>query len=329
MKKLGLKLGLSCAALAACATTLVSTTFAWYTSNTTVTATGLHAQTESANSDSLQISKDGTNWGSTVDLSTITSNLTPVERTAGSAGVASTFKIQNSNGTTNPVSETAANKSENFVQFDLYFRNITMPTAEEVTENNGEGHSSCPVYIKAATASNETSGGVDTKLVADFTSAYTQAAYENYKVDILRAMDLEIVASHAELDEDSEDSKILWSNMGDVTNDSINVYNLESFASADTFSAQSANNPDALAYYNAVKNLTGTDAATRPNGYAEPSTGLSTVVNTSNGQLGTITSNAAILKTTWTLYLDGWDTACYDACKGQNVTFSFTFVTAL
>ena len=48
MRKLGLKLGLSCAALAACATTLVSTTFAWYTSNDSVKATGITGKTSEA-----------------------------------------------------------------------------------------------------------------------------------------------------------------------------------------------------------------------------------------------------------------------------------------
>ena len=47
MKKFGRKLFLSCAALAACATTLVSTTFAWYTSNTEVSAGSLSALSSS------------------------------------------------------------------------------------------------------------------------------------------------------------------------------------------------------------------------------------------------------------------------------------------
>ena len=51
MRKLGLKLGLSCAALAACATTLVSTTFAWYTSNDTVKAEKITGKTNENDAD--------------------------------------------------------------------------------------------------------------------------------------------------------------------------------------------------------------------------------------------------------------------------------------
>jgi len=53
--KLRNKLILSCAALAAVATTAVSTTFAWYTANDTVTAGGISATTNDAGSDLLMI----------------------------------------------------------------------------------------------------------------------------------------------------------------------------------------------------------------------------------------------------------------------------------
>ena len=55
--KLNKKLIMSCAALAACATTLVSSTYAWYTTNTEVTldtvtgSTAAAADNSSANAD--------------------------------------------------------------------------------------------------------------------------------------------------------------------------------------------------------------------------------------------------------------------------------------
>ena len=80
MRKLGLKLGLSCAALAACATTLVSTTFAWYTSNDTVKATGITGKTSEQDATLLLISKSGRvgSWGATVAIDSSKVTLDPV-----------------------------------------------------------------------------------------------------------------------------------------------------------------------------------------------------------------------------------------------------------
>ena len=57
--KLRNKLILSCAALAAVATTAVSTTYAWYTANDSVKATGINAQTSQTDDTLLLISKTG------------------------------------------------------------------------------------------------------------------------------------------------------------------------------------------------------------------------------------------------------------------------------
>ena len=56
--KLRNKLILSCAALAAVATTAVSTTYAWYTSNVDVSASGITAKSASAADSTLLISKN-------------------------------------------------------------------------------------------------------------------------------------------------------------------------------------------------------------------------------------------------------------------------------
>ncbi len=313
--KLKGKLILSCAALAAVATTAFSTTYAWYTSNTEVKATGLEASTGTSNDSALQISLDGQTWGASVDLGAVVENLTPVQRNAGATGVASTFTTQNINGTTNPVSSTAddATKLLNYVQFDLYFRNITI--ADSATS---------PVYIKSAVVSNAQSGGVNTKLLTDILT-HTQAANTYYKVDLLRALDMEIAAGYTA--PVGADAKVECTSSTATTGQKTSLYNLESYAGTDTLAGLSTG-WDALTYYNTVKGLT-TDAATRPEGYAEPTTGFSTVLNSQDSLIGTIPSNKQILKTTWTLYLDGWDTACFDACKGQTVSFSFVFTTAL
>ena len=328
--KLKGKLILSCAALAAVATTAFSTTYAWYTSNTEVKATGITASTGTSNDSALQISLDGSTWGASVDLTTLLASaqtLTPVQRNAGATGVASTFTTQNLAGTTNPVSATAgdATRTANYVQFPLYFRNITI--ADSTTSD---------VYIKSATIVNQQAGGVDTKLLTDI-GTHTQAANSKYKVDLLRALDLEIAASYTAAV--GADEKVECDGNTVTTGEKTSLYNLEAYACKnaagttvkDTLSDLAANSWDALGYYNTVKGLTGADVAVRPAAadYVIPATGLDTVVNTANSKLGTIQSNKQILKTIWTLYLDGWDTACFDACKGQTITASFVFTTQI
>lgn len=87
MKKLTRKLVLSFAALAVCAATLVSTTFAWYVNNPTAYANGAKGST--ANTDttgSLSISKTGADntWFKSISLSDVTgSQLTPIHYNTG------------------------------------------------------------------------------------------------------------------------------------------------------------------------------------------------------------------------------------------------------
>ena len=238
--KLRGKLILSCAALAAVATTAFSTTYAWYTSNTEVKATGLEASTGTSNDSALQISLNGTNWGASVELDDVIENLTPVQRNAGETGVASTFTTQNLAGTTDPVSATAGDgtKALNYVQFYLYFRNITI--ADDAT---------CPVYIKSVNLANAQAGGVNTKLLTDI-GAHTQAANTYYKVDLLRALDLEIAAGYTAAV--TADAKVECTDSTATTGQKTSLYNLESYASADSVSVLTAGSWDALAYYNTV-----------------------------------------------------------------------------
>ena len=71
MKKLTRKLFLSIAALAVCAATLVSTTFAWYVQNTEATASGMTASTAEATGDgSIYVSKDGNAFTKSVTITT-------------------------------------------------------------------------------------------------------------------------------------------------------------------------------------------------------------------------------------------------------------------
>ena len=65
MKFKGLtKLAMSGVALAAVAATLGTSTYAWYVTNSTATASNIIANTQATSSSNLLISKDGTNFSS-------------------------------------------------------------------------------------------------------------------------------------------------------------------------------------------------------------------------------------------------------------------------
>lgn len=88
MKKLTRKLFLSVAALACCAATLVSTTFAWYVNNPTAYAKGATGSTANVDtSGSLSISKTGAanTWFKEISLTDVTGSLNPVHSTDGLA----------------------------------------------------------------------------------------------------------------------------------------------------------------------------------------------------------------------------------------------------
>lgn len=67
--KLKSKLIMSGVALAACAATLTSTTYAWYTTNTEVQANNISGATADTGSASVFISGNGTNWYNKLDAS--------------------------------------------------------------------------------------------------------------------------------------------------------------------------------------------------------------------------------------------------------------------
>lgn len=74
MKKLSKKLFLSIAALACCALTLISTTFAWYVNNPTSSVGTIEGSSTTVGSDgSISVSKNGTSWLKNItDLTTKT-----------------------------------------------------------------------------------------------------------------------------------------------------------------------------------------------------------------------------------------------------------------
>lgn len=93
MKKLTRKLFLSVAALAVCAATLVSTTFAWYVNNPTASVGDTAGSTTTAGSTgSISVSNDGTNFYKSVATAGEVENANTLEPVTPVDATAATFK---------------------------------------------------------------------------------------------------------------------------------------------------------------------------------------------------------------------------------------------
>lgn len=68
MKKLGKKLVLSSLSLGLAVVTLSTTTYAWYTSNTDVSANGMNGSIAGGSDVGLLISKDGSNFSTAINF---------------------------------------------------------------------------------------------------------------------------------------------------------------------------------------------------------------------------------------------------------------------
>ena len=121
--KLRNKLIMSGVALAACAATLTSTTYAWYTTNTEVSATGISGAALESGTSSIYISLDGEEWGQSVDLTdALTGTLVPVS-------LDGTKKFRKLSNTASDAGFMGAEASGNdVVSFTLYFKTAVTTT---------------------------------------------------------------------------------------------------------------------------------------------------------------------------------------------------------
>jgi len=325
--KLRNKLILSCAALAAVATTAVSTTFAWYTQNTEVTAKGVSGTTQTSDQSVLMISKDNYNWGSKVNLSLSSLALVPVQNASG------TFTKWDQ--ATNAPTVTATANTD-YLTFDLYFKSGTTDSLN--------------VYIKQFNLVNTTltsENGLPSKIKLN--KEGLPITTTTYTVNMFRALtiDQNAFTTKEKLTENANapattavtaNTKV-WDCQSLVPTTGDNVDSLAGL-SAGTAAA----NYDAHRYYNAVKGLeTNTTEATDDDPIDVTKTNSETtradLPNTSEegydattwklGETGAgsivATTASDVLKITFVIYLDGWDKACFDACQGQSFTLDMEF----
>ena len=245
MKKLGRKLILSAVALGAVATTAVSTTFAWYVSNDTVTATAITAKTDTAGSNSLQISADGVKWNATATPSVKNVNLKPVYYKDGKFYDLAGEEV--TEGTADTTSSgTTVKGNEGYYAFDLYFRNIGLEDAGNV-------------YLKAFTLTNTTATLPSETALADFGTLDHNTNGE-YTVDLLRTLNLRISSQTRVVTAHTVDASGTANVTAgtEATKGNENGYTLKNYHdsknkedSLDTYPTANAHK-----YYNAAKNIT-------------------------------------------------------------------------
>jgi hypothetical protein len=379
--KLRNKLILSCAALAAVATTAVSTTFAWYTSNTVVTAGPLTADTKNSGDDLLMIAdgysatKDAQNkvtavsektdatleWTTSItEINMLPTELLPVayngkvkgatynevEAATDTAGAlvdltanytavttGATFNANETyytrSGSAEPYTYTKANITQtNFVA------DGTLYTAKSVTSSATSDASTkilhFVLYLKNAGTTDKyvkmAVTGLATKAATALPSKSIidpsnnrgymglSGSETSYKVDALRVMGLDV-----------EISSVADGDIANMTAANETVYDLKSADSALTFHDTITGEYSAHSYYNAIM---ATDLDTTDQ-YNQNTTEFQSLGSTSgvriNAQVPAAAEDNDYIRLDFKLFLNGWDTACFDACQGQAVSFGLKF----
>jgi hypothetical protein len=358
--KLRNKLILSCAALAAVATTAVSSTFAWYTTNTKVTANNIVGATSNSGDELLLIADGQKNTSTTVGgVTTVTTNrlsgtdlkwgtqvanvtvtqtaLSPlayvkpgegVTLTEGSAGVLQALTSDTSTKKDeNPTLVAASTDGTGYVQFVLYLKNAsTGAKALNFSLDSYTNNSASELPAKTVIGDNA-------KFIGLASTAPT------YTVDMTRALclDLEIWTST-----DAGTNKTFLSEniyKFDAATNKVSIATDSLTGSAESTEAITVTPADDGSY-SATKKFSAHQyrnsimeqqvALTDPTDYASTQmsaagaiTGLVSKENFATA--GTADTANTCLIVVGKVFLNGWDLACFDACQGQNFTFDISF----
>lgn len=288
--KLTKKLLLSALSLGLAVVTLTTTTFAWYTSSTEANATGSGMASGTTDDSTLMISSNNKDWSQSAEFEDLDALLKPVAW----------------NGTKFVDVEGKDAASTDVFQFTLYFKTTKSVAAENPA--------AVKVYLNKILIAN-----ADKTLIKEYDNL-TDGKQANcptsttYSVDMVRALDMLI---------DNDDYEL--SNKFTYATDKESGFG-EGNANIGT--------ADALAYYNAV--MGSNNQKTRP---TEPLTNTVTLAGADGSiadanfvEIGAMTATGGaaeyeVLPVTFTVFLNGWDAYCFDACRGQKFTLSLGFTT--
>lgn len=297
MKKITTKLALSVTSLGLAIATLSTTTFAWYTSNMSVSASGVEGTTSAATDNTLLISKTGADGSFSASVELTASDYT-VDGT-------SMIPLQYNNGFNDiegqPVA--SAKNDKNYLQFSVFVK-----TQSSTVSNDNQ----VPVYLQSLTIENQATLDQLTSydILTDYTNGWTESA-TTYKVDAAQALNLAIASKAGTANNKSEDvGTELYS-----VNTLVGTTKNENLGTA----------ADALSYYNEVmgtsKDRTGMPTTT------ELETVTASEATESNAISVVSLASTGIYEIIFTVYLDGWDKYCFDACRNQKFNIEFALTT--
>lgn len=288
MKKLTRKLFLSVAALAVCATTLVSTTFAWYVSNSEASATAIGGSTADAGGDgNILVAKNSTTEegkagafmqnisfaGDTTNLVVPTTGLNPVTKD----GTGFTPNPENTTPTGwHSVDNSVVAEKDAYMTFDIWVLSTKATTVNvELTTTN----KTSVIDSMKQTCYNATGAPV--------------AQGETFIIDAVEALRMEII---------QDDESLGTFSVKDISKN----YTATGFT-------ETTEATDANAYYKALLGV-------------DPLGGKTATDPVDKFQSLTVTENKAS-KLTFKVWLEGTDSMCFDSCAGQDFEFSFKFTT--
>lgn len=314
MKKLGKKLVLSSLSLGLAVVTLTTTTYAWYTSNTDVSANGMNGSIAGGSDVGLLISKDGSNFSTAInftaaDIEAFTHNgslLEPLEYRTTSKDLG---------GLQTGEDAVAAAKDHTYLQFSIYVKT----TASEFPTNEGVAATEIPVYFKSLAIENTTATLPEYNILTDYKVAGGASGWTSpkgkYAVDATRALNLGLAVGEQQAQASTD--------IG-ATPLSLNNY------VTPVTEKGLATKVDALDYYNAVMHGGDVDTSkfiSRPAAYAPVELAKASAEGLTALKAVSITSLESAYEMVFTIWLDGWDAYCFDACRGQDFSIDFELTT--
>ncbi|MBQ9899673.1 MAG: hypothetical protein IJM36_00925 [Acholeplasmatales bacterium] len=359
--KLRNKLILSCAALAAVATTAFSTTFAWYTANDSVKATGITGKTATQDATLLLISTTGKQgqWGASVSIDSRAITLDPVTYMHADKYVVA-GDVTADNFATKKASLYSDNTGTAVAQAATFDSTATYYYKKEAgkyyqwdSSNNCEGaeatggtlagqYISFYLYFKSGSAEdlgvsiksfnlrNTTLDEDDEPNLPTYTvlAEGTGSGSSSYSVDMLKATNVVMTIERG--------TEVAVASTSPVVT-SAGVRTAYAADSAASYTDTIGSDANAHTYYNNVKaasidtsivsSETHTATATNPayDSVATLQDDFTFAVSTGAGATGTYDP---ILMVKFDIYLDGWDKLCFDACRRQTFALDMEFTGA-
>lgn len=280
-KNLVKKLALSAVTMGVAALTVTTTTFAWFTSNTSATASSIKATTVGAGEGNLLISTDAKNWATSATLTDHSATkLAPTQLING--------EFKELDGTTD--------NSANTVSYTLYFSVSNVAKGAKIQMNLSDlkfGADTEPTYQQ--------------KLLADAGSTAKAGSTVSVKYGDVLAMRIEEAALPSDATTTAQEGQpgTLFANNG---------------AKNYRYRAEDLSGADAVTYYNNILGKEIVRPTEGQGDYKFETTYLSTADSKIDiYQLGE-EQDSAVFGLTFTFFIDGWDAQCFNAVSQGSIS---------